>query len=145
MPTYSISAVSRRTGLSADTLRYYERIGLLCRVLRSGAGRRRYRRDDIERLEFICRAKQMNFSLDEIATLIRLRADVGNARSEVRSLAAEKLAAINGRIAQLSVLRDELTLLLTLCTDAESGCPILESLSQPASEDGARSDGSLPR
>lgn len=137
MGTYAIGEVSRQTGLSADTLRYYERIGLLGPVGRDDGGRRRYRPTDIERLEFINRAKQMDFSLDEISALLHLRDEPQNVQSRVRSLAKNKLDAIALRIGELSVLRDELTLLLNLCADAEAGCPILDSLSRPPIEEDA--------
>lgn len=129
MRTYSIGEVSERTGLSPDTLRYYERLGLLRRVPRSAGGRRCYQRAQIEQLGFISRAKQMDFTLTEIATLLRLRDEPQNTRPRVRSLAVEKLDAISERIRELAALRDELTLLLNLCTNARDGCPILESLS----------------
>ncbi len=64
-----IGEVSQSTGLSADTLRYYERIGLLPRVVRASSGRRRYSDRDISRLQFIQRAQRMNFTLAEIADL----------------------------------------------------------------------------
>lgn len=129
MRTYSIGEVSARTGLSPDTLRYYERLGLLRRVPRNAGGRRCYQRAQIEQLGFISRAKQMDFTLAEIATLSRLRDEPQNSRPQVRSLAVEKLDAISNRIRELAALRDELTLLLNLCTKARDGCPILESLS----------------
>lgn len=141
MGTYAIGEVSRQTGLSADTLRYYERIGLLGPVGRDDGGRRRYRPTDIERLEFINRAKQMDFSLDEISALLHLRDEPQNVQSRVRSLAKNKLDAIALRIGELSVLRDELTLLLNLCADAEAGCPILDSLSRPPIEEDAHLEG----
>lgn len=134
MRTYSIGEVSERTGLTADTLRYYERIGLLRTVGRSAGSRRCYQRADVERLGFICRAKQMDFSLAEIGTLLRLRDAPQNTRPQVQSLASEKLHAISARIEELTTLRDELTLLLNLCTGAEKGCPILESLSKQRPE-----------
>lgn len=137
MGTYAIGEVSRRTGLSADTLRYYERIGLLGPVGRDDGGRRCYRPMDIERLEFINRAKQMDFSLNEISALLHLRDEPQNVQTKVRSLAKNKLDAIALRIDELSVLRDELTLLLNLCADAEAGCPILDSLSRPPIEEDA--------
>lgn len=136
MRTYSIGEISKRTGLSPDTLRYYERFGLLPRVPRSSGGRRCYRRAELERLGFIGRAKQMDFTLTEIATLLRLRDEPQDARSQVRSLALEKLDAISETIRELAALRDELTLLLNLCTNARDGCPILESLSDSPVEGG---------
>lgn len=143
MRAYSIGQTSAATGLSADTLRYYERIGLLGPVRRDAADRRRYCSSDIERLAFIRRAKQMNFSLAEVATLLRLRDEPQHARPQVQPLAVAKLGEITGRIEQLSLLRDELTLLLNLCSHSKAGCPILDSLAKESVESDGRRSASL--
>ena len=110
----SIGETSERTGLSADTLRYYERIGLLPEVARNAGGQRRYGERDIARLRFVRRAQQMDFSLDEIRQLLDLRELEGDVRADVRALAEAKLAAIEARIDTLTRLRDELAGLLEL-------------------------------
>lgn len=124
----SIGEVAALTGVSQDTLRYYEKIGLFKPVARDAGGRRRYRDSDLERLRFIRRGQKMNFSLDEIAHLLELRDAPGRARRQVRAMAAEKLQAIEQHLAELSQLRGELQLLLNLCTQDEGPCPILQSL-----------------
>lgn len=144
MDTYAIGEISERTGLPVDTLRYYERIGLLRPVRRDSGGRRCYQSADIERLGFIVRAKQMDFSLAEISTLLQLRDKPQNVRPQVRSLAKSKLDAIARRIEELKLLRDELTLLLNLCADADAGCPILDSLSNSAAEARFRAGRQVP-
>ncbi len=76
----SIGETAQRTGLSADTLRYYEKIGLMPRVARDEGGRRRYESRDLARLRFIQRAQRCNFSLDEIRQLLEFRSSRDAAR-----------------------------------------------------------------
>lgn len=124
-----IGQASRRSGFSPDTLRYYDKIGLLPRIGRDAGGRREYDQHDLERLAFIQRAKSVDFSLDEIRALLRFRAAPQAARADVLNLTQAKLAEIECKLADLQHLRNELTLLTNLCR-AESGdsCPILERL-----------------
>ncbi len=136
MASYKISEVTARTGLSADTLRYYEKIGLLPDVARTPAGVRRYDDKDLSRLAFIKRAQRMSFSLQEIKDLLSMREGPQQARDEVRQLTAEKLAQIEENLQELGTLRDELTLLLNLCRGAEDGCPIIEDLEGQAAGTG---------
>jgi len=131
MSLYSIGDVSQQLGLSADTLRYYEKIKLLQDIARNSAGRRLYNEQDLSRLRFIQRAQKMNFSLKEIAQLIQMRSDPQHARDEVRLLSAQKLESISEHIKDLTTLRDELQLLLNLCRGSEGGCPIIEGLEKP--------------
>jgi MerR family copper efflux transcriptional regulator len=133
----SISQASRETGLSHDTLRYYERIGLLGPVTRNGGGQRRYNGSDMARLRFVKRAQAMDFSLLEIGQLLDLREQQGDVRDDVRRMAETKLQAIEERVESLSRLRDELAQLINACRSSESGCPIIarmDSRHEPAGE-----------
>ncbi len=123
-----IGEISQLTGLSADTLRYYERIGLLPRVARTPAGIRLYSERDLSRLRFIQRAQKMNFSLEEIGQLLQMREDPQHARDAVRRLAAHKLLEVEARVQELTLLRNELTLLINLCHGSSEGCPIIEEM-----------------
>jgi MerR family copper efflux transcriptional regulator len=123
--TLTIGQASEATGLSPDTLRYYERIGLLGGIGRNAGGQRRYREADIARLRFVRRAQSMDFSLDEIAQLLALRERQGNVRADVRALTETKLVAIEARIEALRRLRDELSGLISECRASEHGCPII--------------------
>jgi DNA-binding transcriptional MerR regulator len=123
-----IGDVSQATGIGVYTLRYYEKIGLLPPIGRTPAGIRVYDDRDLSRLRFIQRAKSMNFSLAEIGQLLEMREDPQHARDAVRALANKKLAAVEGRLKELDVLRRELTLLIGLCRGAAEGCPIIEGL-----------------
>jgi DNA-binding transcriptional MerR regulator len=128
MKSWSIGEFGACVGVSADTLRYYEKIGLLPRPMRDAGGRRRYGADDLARMHFIQRAQAMNFSLAEIRNLLRLRERPLQARTDARRMAAEKLAAVDTRLKSLRLLRNELRLLLNLCAGSKDGCPILASL-----------------
>ena len=128
MNEYLIGQAASRVGLSADTLRYYERIGLLPTVSRNSAGRRMYLDRDISRLNFVKRAQRMNFTLAEIAQLLEMRENPQGARDEVRALSQQKLAQIEEQLEELTVLKNEMRLLINLCHGAENGCPIIEEL-----------------
>ncbi len=116
------------TGLSADTLRFYERIGLLDRVPRNAGGQRRYRAGDIARLRFVQRAQAMDFSLEEIGQLLEMRETGGDVRSDVRALTEVRLADVEKRIATLVQLRDELAELIAACRESEHDCPIISRM-----------------
>lgn len=128
MSEYRIGQVTKALGLSADALRYYERIGLLPRVSRRGSGARAYNDGDLSRLRFIRRAQQMNFTLAEIAALLKMRGAPQNARPGVRRLTEKKLAEVESRLKDLNVLRRELKLLIGLCTGGKDGCPIIRRM-----------------
>ncbi|MCW8963052.1 MAG: heavy metal-responsive transcriptional regulator [Gammaproteobacteria bacterium] len=125
---YTIGSLGKHTGLTADTLRYYEKIGLLSDIPRSG-GQRRYTSQHLEQLKFIRRAQAMDFTLAEIAQLLKLRVDPVGSRAEVRQLAEEKLHIINQRIKTLRNLHKELKGLVDECHHAGPGaCPIIKGL-----------------
>ncbi len=125
-----IGEITRQLGLSADTLRYYEKINLLPPVNRTAAGIRSYSERDISRLKFIQRAQKMNFSLAEIKDLLQMREDPQHARDEVRTLTQKKLAEVENHLADLETLRRELQLLVNLCQGSADGCPIIEGLDE---------------
>jgi len=130
MKSYQIGELSSLLGLSADTLRYYEKIGLLPPVTRSASGLRLYDDKDVSRLNFIRRAQRMNFTLAEIARLMEMRENPQSARSEVRALMEKKLHDVEVHIEELNTLRREMRLLINLCRRAAGGCPIIEDIDQ---------------
>jgi DNA-binding transcriptional MerR regulator len=123
-----IGEVVARLSISADTLRYYEKIKLMPKVSRNNSGIRIYSDKDISRLRFIKRAQKMGFSLEEISQLLRFRENPQKAKPRVRELAYRKLNEIEHHLSELATLRDELRLLANLCSESESGCPILIGL-----------------
>lgn len=130
MAEHRIGDVAKALSVSVDTLRYYEKCGLVPRVARDASRSRVYTERDISQLKFIRRAQQMNFSLAEIRQLLELREDPQHVRTEVSQLAARKLSGIEAQLDDLTTLRNELTLLLNLCRNADEGCPILEHLDE---------------
>ncbi len=131
MSRYRIGDVTRLLGLSADTLRYYEKIGLLGAIARMSSGARLYDDEDLARLRFIRRAQKMQFTLAEIAELLTLRDAPEEARQEARMLTRRKLAAVEEHLEALELLRRELRDLLERCAAAEAGCPIIETMNDP--------------
>ena len=132
----AIGELSRRTGCNIETIRYYERIGLVPQARRQGGRNRRYDADDIARLKFIRRARQLGFTLDEIRTLLRLAAsDADGARAEVRGLAAAHVAAIEAKIADLQAMARVLSAAICECDREESPrCPLIAVLSADRAE-----------
>lgn len=130
MAAYGIGEISARLGIGIDTLRYYEKIGLLARVARNSSRQRVFDDRDISRLRFIQRAKKMNFTLAEIGLLLKMRADPQHARREARELARRKLAEVEERVNDLNTLGKELRLLINLCEGAKAGCPIIAGIEQ---------------
>ena len=130
MSLYRIGDVTKMLGMSADTLRYYEKIKLLNKVSRTASGIREYDDKDISRLKFIQRAQKMNFSLAEISDLLKMREDPKKVRDDVRQLTADKLTEVDEHLQSLTTLRNELQLLLNLCRGSEDGCPIIEGLDE---------------
>lgn len=130
MKNYRIGGVTKLLGISADTLRYYEKIGLLPVINRTVSGIRVYHERDLSRLRFIRRAQKMKFSLKEIAELLKMREDPQHARDEVRTLTRTKLSEVEEHLDDLQFLRNELKLLLNLCAASEDGCPIIEGIDE---------------
>ncbi|VAW53796.1 Transcriptional regulator, MerR family [hydrothermal vent metagenome] len=131
---YKISDVSKETGLSADTLRYYEKIGLLKNISRMPSGVRIYSDTNLSILRFIQRAKTMNFTLDEIADLLQMRENPARAKKNVRQLTQNKLDEVEQHLKILNTLRNELTLLVNLCAGSDGGCPIIDGIDQQKRE-----------
>lgn len=126
----TIGKLAGAAGVRIDTVRYYERRGLMPEPRRSASGYRNYDADAVRRLRFIRRAQALGFTLDEIGELLALRADPAN-HAEVRATAQARLADIDGRIRELAVLRDSLSQLVRDCAAADrrgAACPILDVL-----------------
>jgi DNA-binding transcriptional MerR regulator len=105
-------AVAHATGVSTDTLRHYERKGLLPRVHRTASGHRRYSPATVERVLLIQRALVVGFSLDDLGRVLSVRDRGGAPCHKVRALVGERLEALERQVEDLVVLRDELRTLL---------------------------------
>ena len=125
----TIGRLARHAGVGIDTIRFYERRGLLPEPARTPAGYRLYPRQAAARLRFIRRAKGLGFTLDEIESLLELQ-DVGGQKSIVKGLTRKKLSQIDSKIEDLSRIREVLSELESKCSGSGdlSGCPIIAAL-----------------
>jgi MerR family copper efflux transcriptional regulator len=126
----TIGTVAKRAGVPIDTIRYYEREGLLPEPLRRSSGYRSYNETAVRQLRFIRRAKDLGFTLDEIRDLLALSSDRRGGVKAVRKRAEQRLASIEARIAELTRIRKGLQQLIEACPghgDPEH-CPILRAL-----------------
>lgn len=131
-PVLVIGELAARTDTSPETIRYYERIGLLPPPPRRGSGRyRMYRAADVERLAFVRRARALGFSTDAVRDLLGLADDPERPCGEVGQLARAHLMAVEDKLAQLTALRDELQRLIGACAGEHpmAECRILGALS----------------
>src|SRR5438552_8833735 len=121
--------VARRGGVNLQSVRFYERQGLLRRPARSPNGYRAFSQEDVARLRFIKRAQELGFSLKEVAELIELRGGSSKACDEVRTRAAAKIEDIDRKLRELRKIRRELMRLSRACAaKGRVGCPILKRL-----------------
>ena len=121
----TIGRLAAAGGVGVETIRFYQRRGLLETPTRDG-GIRRYDAQDVRRLRFIRQAQAAGFTLEEIRELLRL--DAGEDRAAVRALARTRIAALDARIAELESAREALRRLTAECGEAKRGpCPILAS------------------
>lgn len=128
----TIGALALATGLNVETIRYYQRRGLLPVPERPGGGVRRYGEAERARLLFIKTAQRLGFSLDEVAELLQL--DDGGQCRQVQRLAENKLQDVQARLAELACMAQALTDLLACCDglDGPVRCGLIEALSQQA-------------
>lgn len=127
-----IGDFARRAAVSIDTVRYYEKEGLLPPPLREVSGYRRYAASDVSRLRFVRRAKALGFTLDEIRELLALSASREVDMAGLKAAATAKLADVEGRLAELTRIRNGLGMLVASCPGhgALKHCPILDALDE---------------
>lgn len=128
----NIGDAARRSGLPAKTIRYYEEIGLIAPE-RSGNSYRDYSNDDVHRLAFLKRARNLGFSIDDCRQLMALYRDRGRASQDVRAIASAHVAAIEEKVRELQSMRTTLNKLIHACHgDERPNCPILEEMAGEA-------------
>lgn len=133
MTNGTIGWLAREGGVGVETIRYYQRRGLLATPARAGTGVnggvRRYDATDARRLRFIRSAQRAGFTLDQIAELMTL--DASEDRDQARALANARIAALDAEIADLSAARDALARLASACADSAAGpCPIIAAFDE---------------
>jgi MerR family transcriptional regulator, mercuric resistance operon regulatory protein len=128
--------VAEQAGVNVQTLRYYERRGLLPEPSRRESGYRVYGPDAVRTVRFIKRAQQLGFHLSDAESLLALAAGGPESCDAARELADEKIAELDRRIADLIAMRESLGRLAATCAKprAERECPLLQSIQEAANE-----------
>ncbi len=135
MKTLSVGQLAKRANVNIETIRYYERRGLLPAPKRRESGYREYSEDDVNRIKFIKRAQELGFTLKEISELLELRVDATTTCGEVKKQAEAKISNIEEKINALKKMKVALGKLASSCKDDEprDSCPILEYLNEEGS------------
>lgn len=130
MNVLTIGQLAKQAGVNLETIRYYERRGLLSEPPRRASGYRQYRPDVVVRIRFIKRAQELGFSLNEVHELLSLRVEAETACSEVKQRAEAKVAEIEQKMETLQRIKQILTDLMGHCDTQEltTECPILAAL-----------------
>lgn len=127
-----IGEVAAASGCHLETVRYYERIGLIRPPSRTSSGYRDYRDEDVARLRFVTRGRDLGFSIEEIRSLLRLSEDAALSCADVDELARQHLADVRARICDLQRMARELERTITQCHGGNRGdCVILDALRSP--------------
>jgi Hg(II)-responsive transcriptional regulator len=126
----TIGTVARRAGVRVDTVRFYEKRGILPKPERTESGYRTYDDETVRVLRFVRRAQELGFTLREVQQLLELQGRPELPCAEVRKRAAEKVADIDRRVKDLLAMREALAVLVDACpgSDDSTYCPILEAL-----------------
>ncbi len=126
---FGIGALSEQTGCNIETIRYYEREGLLPNPPRTEGGHRVYDEEHLKRLTFIRRSRELGFTLEEVRGLLRMVDGEHYTCAQVKSLTLDHLEDVRGKLADLKKLEKVLKQLAGRCTGDETpDCPIVEAL-----------------
>jgi Hg(II)-responsive transcriptional regulator len=124
-----IGTAAEQAGVNIQTLRYYERRGLLPRAPRRSSGYREFPDDAVRMVRFIKRAQDLGFTLDEVEELLRLRQEKRRDRARVRAVAERRIRQIERKVAELQAMKRALSHLLHCCQEGSTlECPIIEAL-----------------
>jgi DNA-binding transcriptional MerR regulator len=126
MHELKIGELAERTGTSVPTIRYYEQIGLLPRAPRQAGGQRVYGRDDVERLTFIRRCREFDFSIDQVRALVAIVHDPKSSCMDARDMAAEHLTAVRAKMRKLKALERSLLAFVKSC---DTSCAVAQGRS----------------
>ena len=126
----TIGALSKAAAVNAETIRYYERSGLLPAPVRSASGYRYYGEDDIKRLRFIRRGRELGFSLEEIRSLLELASQPQQSCRVADELVQSHLVEVNTRIRDLQAIKVELEQLTECKSQISAHCRLLDALAQ---------------
>ena len=124
-----IGTAAEQAGVNVQTLRYYERRGLLPRLQRRPSGDRDFPNDAVRIVRFVKRAQNLGFTLDEVEELLRLRNDKRRDRVRIRAVAERRVQQIDQKVAELHAMRGALSHLVHCCREGVTlNCPIIEAL-----------------
>lgn len=125
----SIGTLSKRSGIHIETVRYYERVGVLPKARRAANGRRIYGEQDVGRLAFIRHARELGFELASVRALLALQETPELSCRSASDLAAAQLSAVEDRISRLTVLREELKRMIRKCKNGRVvDCRVIDAL-----------------
>ena len=128
---YNIGEAGRRSNVSAKMVRHYESLGLLPAVFRTDAGYRQYTDKEVHTLRFIRRARDLGFSMQEIAELLKLWQNRRRRSASVKRIATEHVTALEAKMAEMAAMRKTLQHLIHCCNgDERPDCPILDELAR---------------
>lgn len=133
---FTIGKASEQSGVNIETIRYYEREGVVAKPERSAGGRRLYERDDIARLRFVRRCRDLGFPISVIKTFLSFTGLNDRSCGQVKTLADNHLDEINAKIDALMRLRDALLDLSGNCEDGTAACPMLDALMKDGMDQG---------
>ena len=126
---YAIGAMSKRTGVNIETIRYYERIELMPKADRTQGGNRQYNHQQLKRLSFIKRSRELGFSIAEIRELLSMMDSEAVSCGEVHDMTVGHLKSVHEKIASLKKLEVALTEMASQCARGDMpDCPIIETL-----------------
>ena len=131
MKTFTVGQLAKRTDINIETVRYYERRGLLPEPMRSESSYRQYTENDVARIMFIKRSKELGFTLKEISELLSLKLDTDTTCRDVKEFSSKKIADVEEKIRDLQRIKKKLEELLIKCSREDtstSECSILEAL-----------------
>lgn len=132
MADVTIGQLAARSGVGVETIRFYERKGIISQPARPANGFRKYDEQTAERIRFVQQAQELGFTLNEIKQLLSLRVDPRTSCATVKAKANEKIADIDGKIAGLRRMRGALVEITRTCsgTGPTSACPILDYMAR---------------
>ncbi len=131
MNSLTVGKLAKIVGINLETVRYYERIGLLPKPERTESGYRLYGNKDVKRLLFIVKAKELGFTLKEIKELLNLKIESKGTCGDVKKIAMNKISDIENKIKDLTRIKNVLQKLIAHCINEEittDDCPILEAI-----------------
>lgn len=140
MQSFTVGEVAKASGVGVETIRFYEREGLIAEPPRRQSGYRQYPFETVRKVRFIRRAKDLGFTLKEIGELLSLRVESNTTCADVRMMARAKIANIEGKLTEMERMKAALERLARSCRGKgpASECPILDALDAGEEHDADR-------